>query len=253
MLIRLVTALVALTAGPALAADWPAPVQAMADQGLTIHDAFEAPGGLTGYAASYQGQEMAIYLTEDGEHAVVGNLVDAEGNNLSLAPLERLVRAPQDNQLWQDLGNSHWIRDGDTDAPRIVYTFTDPNCAYCRQFWEQTRPWVEAGKVQLRHIMVGILEHDSPRKAVSLLAAEDPSAALIANHHGEPVEWLETLPRKWEVALLENHQLFESLGFQATPSTLYQRDGLVEAAHGLPEAGQLSEVMGSEEPAGTGQ
>ncbi len=31
-------------------------------------------------------------------------------------------------------------------------------------FWEQARPWVKAGKVQLRHIMVGIIREDSAAK-----------------------------------------------------------------------------------------
>jgi thiol:disulfide interchange protein DsbG len=41
-------------------------------------------------------------------------------------------------------------------------------------FWEQARPWVKAGKVQLRHIMVGIIREDSPGKSAALLAAKDP-------------------------------------------------------------------------------
>ena len=53
------------------AEELPAPVQALRDQGLSIHGQFEAPGGLRGYGASVQGQDMAIYLTPDGEHAIV--------------------------------------------------------------------------------------------------------------------------------------------------------------------------------------
>ena len=41
----------------------PAPVQALADQGLEIHGQFDAPGGLRGYGASAQGQDMATKFT----------------------------------------------------------------------------------------------------------------------------------------------------------------------------------------------
>src|SRR3546814_8987929 len=59
--------------------------------------------------------------------------------------------------------------------------FSDPNCPYCNMFWKQARPWVESGKVQLRHIMVGMLRADSAGKSAALLSAKDPRAAL--NEH----------------------------------------------------------------------
>ena len=55
---------------------------------------------------------MAIYLTPDGEHAVVGTLMDHEGNDLTEAQLDQHVRAPLEAQTWQLLGESHWIQDG---------------------------------------------------------------------------------------------------------------------------------------------
>lgn len=228
---------------------WPAPIQTLEAQGLTIHERFDAPGGLSGYAASAQGREVAVYLTQDGEHAIVGTLIDAEGNNLSAAPLNEIVRGPQDTALWDALADTAWIADGPESAERIIYTFTDPNCPYCKQFWEQARPWVDAGRVQLRHIMVGILKHDSPLKAISLLAAEDPAEALEAHQQGQEVRLLETLPREFEEALVDNHQQMEALGLGATPSTLYHDDqGRLSVAQGVPPEEKLEQVMGSPKP-----
>lgn len=48
-----------------------------------------------------------------------------------------------------------------------------PNCPFRNLFWKQARPWVEAGDVQLRHVMVGMLRPDSAGKSAALLAAED--------------------------------------------------------------------------------
>lgn len=240
--------LLALAALPlslaALAESRPAPLQALEAQGLTVHGRFAAPGGLDGYAASANGQAMTVFVTADGEHAVVGNLVDAEGNNLSTAPLERLVRAPQEAETWQALKDSAWIADGRDDAERIVYVFTDPNCPYCRRFWQAARPWVAAGEVQLRHVMVGILERDSPRLAISLLAADDPSAALAAHEAGTPVEPLDALPRQQEVRLQENHALMENLGLYATPGLVYRDGGRLATAQGMPREEMLTEILG---------
>lgn len=228
----------------ASAEELPAPLQALEAEGLQIHGRFEAPDGLTGYAASARGQPMTVFVTEGGEHAVVGNLVDAEGENLSEAPLDRLVRAPQEAEAWAELESSAWIADGATDAERRVYVFTDPNCPYCRRFWQAARPWVEAGRVQLRHVMVGILERDSPRLAISLLGAEDPAAALAAHEAGTPVEPLDALPRRWELALQDNHDLMESLGLVATPGLAYRVDGRLQTAQGMPSEERLTEILG---------
>lgn len=228
----------------AAAEEPPAPLAALEAQGLTVHGRFAAPGGLDGYAASANGQAMTVFVTADGEHAVVGNLVDAEGNNLSTAPLERLVHGPQDAETWASLADSAWIADGRDDAERIVYVFTDPNCPYCRQFFQAARPWIEAGAVQLRHVMVGILERDSPRLAISLLAADDPSAALAAHEAGTPVEPLDALPRRWELALQENHTLMERLGLVATPGLAYRVDDRLRTAQGMPSGERLAEILG---------
>ncbi|MFW6346465.1 MAG: thiol:disulfide interchange protein DsbG [Halomonas sp.] len=229
-------------------APWPAPVQALTDQGLSIHAEFEAPGGLRGFAASYASGEVAIYLTPDGEHAVVGTLVDAEGRDLSRAALDEHVRAAQNAELRERLEESHWILDGDPEAERVLYTFTDANCPYCRQFWEAARPWVEAGEVQLRHIMVGILAANSPAKAATLLAADDPAAALHAHSAGDDEIEPGPQPRAIEEQVHANNQLFEALGLMATPTTLYRDGDRLERLPGVPSRERMIEAMGGEAP-----
>lgn len=246
--------LVAVTCGTVTshADELPAPVQALANQGLTVHGEFEAPGGMRGFGASVQGQDMAIYLTPDGEHAIIGTLVDSEGSDLTEAQLDEHVRAPLEADTWALLEESHWIQDGDPDAPRVIYTFTDANCPYCRQLWQQTRPWVEAGEVQFRHIMVGILAPNSPALAATLLGADDPSAAL--HRHSEGDEFAPSAqPRDIEEQVYANNQLFEELGLYATPTSAFQRETeggtvRIERIQGLPSQERLIEMMGSEAP-----
>ncbi|TDO03470.1 MULTISPECIES: thiol:disulfide interchange protein DsbG [Halomonas] len=225
---------------------WPAPVQALVDQGLEIHGKFAAPGGLSGYAASHRGREMAVYLTPDGNHVVVGTLLDAQGKDLSAAPLDEHLRSGQEAEVWQRLKESHWIQDGDPQAERVIYTFTDPNCPYCARFHEQTRPWIEAGEVQLRHIMVGILRSDSPAKAAALLGAEDPAAALQSHQSSDSGIAAAAQPREIEQQVYANNQLFESLGLMATPTSYYHNQaGRLKKIEGAPDAASLEAMMGS--------
>ncbi|WP_344702259.1 thiol:disulfide interchange protein DsbG [Halomonas cibimaris] len=246
--------LAALVISPAALAErsLPAPVQALSERGIDIHKRFDAPGGLVGFGASTRGEEMAVYLTPDGNHVVIGTLMDANGNDLTEPRLDRYVRAPLEAKTWALLEDSHWIQDGDTDAPRVIYTFTDPNCPYCQQLWEASRPWVEAGRVQMRHIMIGILAADSPAKAATLLAADDPAGALSAQKQGQTVT-PSAQPRAVEEKVYANNQLFESLGLYATPTSAYRyqtEDGStrIERVQGMPADDQLIKMMGSEKP-----
>ncbi|MDP5008739.1 MAG: thiol:disulfide interchange protein DsbG, partial [Glaciimonas sp.] len=143
----------AFSAAFAAPTNWPAPIKALEAQGIEIIGRFDAPGGVQGYAAIMQQKPLAIYLTADGKQAIVGTMLDAKGVNLNEAPLDKLVSKPMTLKTWSLLEKSNWIADGSKNAKRIVYTFTDPNCPYCNKFWNDARPWVKAGNVQIRHIM----------------------------------------------------------------------------------------------------
>lgn len=52
-------------------------------------------------------------------------------------------------------------RDADQRTGPVVHVFTDANCLFCNQLWTSARPWVEVGKVQLRHAIVGIIRAGS--------------------------------------------------------------------------------------------
>lgn len=56
---------------------------------------------------------------------------------------------------------------------------SDPNCPYCYKFWQAARPWVESGKVQLRHIQVGVIREESRGQVATLLNSKDPAAVLM--------------------------------------------------------------------------
>jgi thiol:disulfide interchange protein DsbG len=249
---RLLLAIVLASPGIVLAQaakNWPAPIKALEAQGVEVMGTFDAPGGLKGYAAVVQQRPLAIYLTADGKQDIVGTMVDANGNSLSQEPLDRLVSKPMAIKTWNQLEKSSWIADGSKNAPRVIYTFTDPNCPYCNKFWNDAQPWVKAGKVQVRHVLVGILMDSSAGKAAALLSAADPQAALAQHeqqHASGGVKPLEQISVKVRAQLDANMALMQQLGSSATPTTFYKDDaGNLQMVQGAPSAQMLIKVLGS--------
>jgi thiol:disulfide interchange protein DsbG len=226
----------------------PEPVKALQDQGLKVVGDLPTVSGLKAYAGHMGQQPYALYVTPDGKHVLVGSIFDAQGKNLTQAPLEKAIAKPLSVLTLAQLEATSWVLDGKKDATRIVYVFTDPNCPYCHKFWEQARPWVSAGKVQLRHVMVGILRETSPGKAAAILSAADPSAALAEhekNMRAGGIKPLEPIPTDEQVALLANQSLMAELGMQATPAIFYEDpEGLLRAKMGAPADNDLESILG---------
>ena len=216
-------------------------------QGVTIIDSFETPAGLTGYAASVEGQPLSIYLTEDKKYAVIGNLINAQGDDLGQEALYELVSAPQNEKIWQQLDTAKWVLDGDKDAKRIIYTFTDPYCPYCQRLHEIAEPYIAEGEVQLRHIMVGILQEDSIKKAAAILGADSPEKAL--QQHIQPADnptenINEEALANGSLLVEENNLLMEQLGFMATPTSIYKDEkGHVRLIEGMPMRDDIDKLF----------
>lgn len=237
-----------LVAPLAQAEPWPKAIQQMEAKGAVIKGTFDAPNGLRGYAAEYHNNGIALYLTPDGKHVLVGSLFDEQGQDLSAEPLDKMVYTPMSKEIWAKMEKTAWIQDGKTDAPRIVYLFSDPNCPYCNMFWQQARPWVESGKVQLRHIMVGIIRPDSPGKSAALLSAKDPAKALQDHESAgkaSTLKALDTIPEATQKQLAANQALMEEMGLGATPAIFYQDEhGQLQSQQGAPRPEMLGKILG---------
>ena len=175
----------------------------------------------------------------------------------------KVAAPPSVDPRWAELGHSRWIADGRDDAPRKVYVFTDPNCPYCTKLWSDARPWVDSGKVQLRHVIVGVLTATSEGKAAAILGDKDPAARLasyershafsvasmLASGRPHPVEDatlapLSSIPTALQADLDGNMRLMASLGIRATPGiATLGADGKVQARQGLGPQ-DLADVFG---------
>ena len=158
------------------------------------------------------------------------------------------------------LQRAHWIADGRDDAPRKVYVFLDANCIYCAKFWADARPWVDAGKVQLRYLMVAVIAPTSAGKAATLLADPDPARRLAAYerahafavarmlqggpHHSMQDASLLPAPDVPEAvarSLEADKGFMIALGLHGTPGLVTAGpDGRLIAIGGIPTAGLAS-------------
>lgn len=230
------------------AEDLPAPVKAIEKQGITIIKSFDAPGGMKGYLGKYQEMGVTIYVTPDGKHAISGYMYDDAGTNLSEKLFNQELYGPAGRELWQRMEKAEWILDGQKTAPRVVYVFADPYCPYCKQFWQQARPWVESGKVQIRTLMVGVIKPESPAAAAAILSAKDPAKSWHEYEQSNGKMTL-ALPKIIPPAIMRslnlNQKIMDDLGANATPAIYYMNEeNVLQQAVGLPDAEKLKTIMG---------
>ena len=165
---------------------------------------------------------------------------------------------------WDDLARTKWIADGRDDAPRKVYVFMDANCKYCTKFWSDARPWVNSGKVQLRHIMVAVIAPTSAGKAATLMVDPDPAKRLSSYeqahafgvlrmmaggpHHSweDPnLQPMQTIPAAVGHTLESHAQLMSALNLNGTPGIVFRGlDGKLVTRAGL-SAADLPTVLGA--------
>lgn len=246
-LVSVAAVAVAALVAVAGASDYPVPVQNLIDQGVEVEATFDAPGGLTGYAGRVNGQPIVLYATEDGEQVIVGNMLDANGNSLTSAQLDRYLPEPEFDSAWAELEQATWIAEGGTKPERIVYVFDDPNCPFCKALWEASQPYLD-DEVQIRHIMVAVLHPTSMGKAARMLAADDQHAAFI-EHQKNDSQPLAEIPPQVRRQIEANNALMRSLGSQATPTVFYKDpDGKVRQIMGVPNATKLTEEVFQKQP-----
>lgn len=126
--------------------------------------------------------------------------------------------------------------------------FADPFCPYCKQFWQQARPWVDSGKVQLRTLLVGVIKPESPATAAAILASKNP-AQTWHDYEQSNGKLKLNVPADIPAALMRtlniNQQLMDDLGANATPAIYYMnKDNMLQQVVGLPDKEKLQVMMG---------
>lgn len=207
--------------------------------------------GVTGYVLEQNGQHQIVY----GDHGYLfmGTLVSPKGQNLSAKYIEKYVPKPDVAKIVDQIKETgHLVQQGPDDAP-VIYAFADPNCIYCHRFYEQAKPLVEAGKLQLQWVMVGFLRSTSMGRAAAILSAEDPVMALAENEKGFKeksetggIKPLKSPSDEIKKVLDAHYEQMSAAGGTGTPTLLYKHDGQWTTKVGAPGTAWLKNYLDSQ-------
>ncbi len=124
-------------------------------------------------------------------------------------------------QLYNELGAAHTIDFGNNPKLPTLYAFVDPNCPYCKKFWQAVDIAQGAGlKFNVKLIAVGILGDNSEALAAAILAAPDSAAAWRANAAGRPPTLISNAPAQKMVS--DNENIMLRWGMTSVPFIVYR-------------------------------
>ena len=179
---------------------------------------------------------------------LVANLLPAQAADNP--PSRTDARQQAAASMLKDIKQATWVRDG--KSAHVIYVFFDPNCPYCHRVYENLRPAVKRGDVELRWIPTGTLMTTSPGKAAAILEARNPTEAFYQNESGYSRETgsfggiaEEPLPQNKTLQSLDrNLKLLQRSGNQGVPALLFRTmDGTANLIVGAPPAAFLEKLV----------
>lgn len=196
--------------------------------------------GLHVWKAQKEGKSRLLYITQDQEALLLGDLYDASGplKVWSGATDSPVATSPQPTYLvqefWHDLERSPWFKIGSETAP-ILYLIADPSCIHCLKMVDRLLPFTQSGKLQIRVILVSFLGEKSEQAAAFILAAQNPTQAFLdykknprlLNHSSSALSTKALRQRD------ENNALLVKWGITATPLSIFKdREGNIKVIEG---------------------
>ena len=148
------------------------------------------------------GQEFQVlYVTPDGRSTIAGVMWDATGKNLTREQVSKIDGAVPTMVVEKEgsktleaaakadalLGVEHsaFGMYGDPAAPRLWMIF-DPYCSYSVRAFDELKPYVAAGRIQLAIVPISILDYETNGQstpAAESLLSQDPARMAEAWDH----------------------------------------------------------------------
>ena len=177
--------------------------------------------------------------------------VRAQPYDLDVPPAPALPQAAID-ALLASAQAAGGIDDG--HSAHRLYVFYDPNCPYCRRLYDDLRPFVARGAVQVSWITVGFLAPSSLPKAAAIVQARDPLAALrrnegsyaapAAGHGGGGIAPATTIEPTTRARLQRNLDMLRAVHAFGVPLAVWRgRDGQARMMLGEIERDRLRELV----------
>ncbi|MDR9466779.1 thiol:disulfide interchange protein DsbG [Marinospirillum sp.] len=233
------------------AMEYPEPIKHLENQGLEIIRSFPVGQSLVGWVVSFEGKDLVVYTTVDGDYLINGIVLDAQGVDLTEEHQKTWLPRPE----WDDLEEAHYLtepslyenEEGQLETRTTLYMFFDPNCPFSQLAWLALQPYREAG-AQIRWVPVAYLKPDSRHRTAALLDAANPEEllALNMNNFGQPSPELDVpLETHHREQMQANMDLMQSLGINGTPGWVWMNEDEELTTHsGMPRLPRLSEITG---------
>jgi thiol:disulfide interchange protein DsbG len=149
--------------------------------------------------------------------------------------------------LMQRLDRAHWIGSGAKSSARVVYVFTDPECPFCNDLWKALKS-ARAPDVQIRYLLVAVIDADSRGKDAAILESKDPGASLEEherNYARGGVAPKAALQPATSETIAVNTDLMGALNIYGTPGLVYLNEhNEVKVFAGMPDSDQLRMIVG---------
>jgi thiol:disulfide interchange protein DsbC len=196
---------------------------------LTIESVQKTPfGGI--YEVVVSGR--ILYTDEKVSYIFVGNLIDARG------AVERDLTRERNAQLTAQAlrkASDQAIKRVRGNGKRVIYTFEDPNCGFCKQL---QRELTKVNDITVYTFLWPILSQDSVDKSRTIWCAKDRAKAwddfmlrgAAAQNDG-----------KCEAPFEKNHELAQRFGVNGTPA-IFLADGR-QVGRGYVPAAELEKAL----------
>jgi protein-disulfide isomerase len=136
---------------------------------------------------------------------------------------------------------SQWISLSDASSDRTVYVLIDTECPYCHTL--MTRLAQSAPDVQVRYVLVAVLEEASLPRAAAILDSKDRRAALARLLDGGQISRSGGSGAS-RSTVERNNGFLRALGLVATPGLVYRGDdGAIRALAGIPSDDEVRQIF----------
>jgi thiol:disulfide interchange protein DsbC len=175
--------------------------------GATVDSVTRMPMGSL-YEIVFEGQ--IVYTDEKVTYVMSGNLFDLRGTTERNVTRERMSQiAAQTLSKSQDSA----IKRVKGNGKRVIYTFEDPNCGYCKELQKEL---VKMNDITIYTFLLPILSPDSTDKSKAIWCARDRARAwddaMLKGSYA-------AAPRKdCETPFDRNAQLAQRFGIRGTPA-----------------------------------
>jgi thiol:disulfide interchange protein DsbG len=231
-------------------------IEKLSQGNVTIVSNFDAIGGLEGFVVQgndANSQQGIIYTDRQGNYLISGVVIDSNGNNIAQQDFEKYIAPNTANTAYANISMTTYVQQGNANAPHKMYAVMDPNCIFCHKLYMALQPYVQSGQLSVRWIVAGFLKSSSQGKALAILGASNPVAALAQNesNFNDSIEEGGIAPMNNPSAAVKaqftnNMKFVVKSQISATPVILYKdQNGNSKMSMGGPDAAHLDAFINS--------